>query len=723
MTLKLKLNIRRRLMLIVLSISIVTLIILGGVAFYGMNGVRNLALKSVEDIGLQSAVNTSNSLEMQKKKELSLLTNDKADALNQRLTVLAVEVRKIADEMSHIQAAPNQFVPQYTPPPDEVFDHEIAFYIQHSATFNVDWFRAEVGLASNIRDFLIRSVETNNMSASMAIASRDGFTLTVDDNHEVPPDDRQEPPLICDVTKSDWYTRASSAGTLIFTDVQRLEFRNTLGFFCATPYRNADGSIAGVACAQASLDRLRRIVEEVSMHDEGFCFVLDNRGRVILSSDKNFVADLNTDLRKLDNQTLADIATQMVDGFKGIREATVDGKRYFISYAPIDQTDWSFAAVLDAAVISEPIVENAEMLNALTEQNLVDLRQHMQSTMIFFGTFVILLLAATAYIGRRLANHFVEPIHRLSDGVREISTGALDKKLEIKTGDEIESLAITFNAMTDRLKRHIANLTRVTADRERISTELNVARNIQVSMLPNVFPPFPEHREFDLYATMHAAKEVGGDFYDFYLLDGDRLVITIADVSGKGVPAALFMVISKTVLKNFAVTLDGTNDLASAVTRANRQLCQNNDEFMFVTVFAALLEIKTGRLVYVNAGHNPPLVRRGDRFEYLELEKSWALGIDETLTFEQRELALAAGDALFLYTDGVTEAMDVDGNQYSERRLIDRLNVIERGATVEEIVGAVANDLKAHVRGAEQSDDITMLALKINSLDGGGDQS
>ena len=708
-------------MLIVLSISIVTLIILGGVAFYGMNGVRNLALDSVEQIGMQSAVNASNSLEMQKKKELSLLTGDKADAINQHLTVLAVEVRKIADEMSHIQAAPNQFVPQYTPPPDEVFDHEIAFYIQHSATFNVDWFRAEVGLASNIRDFLIRSVETNNMSASMAIASRDGFTLTVDDNHEIPPDARQAPPLIYDSIASDWYKLATSERRLVFTDVRRFQYRDAIGFFCATPYYDAEGRIAGVACAQASLDRLNRIVAEVSMHNEGFCFVLDNRGRMILSSDKNFVADLNVDLRKLDNQTLADIATQMIDGFKGIREATIDGKRYFISYAPIDQTDWSFAVALDGEVIKEPIVESDEVIESLTQKSLTDLRRHMQSTMIFFGAFVIILLAATAYIGRRLSNHFVEPIHRLSDGVREISTGALDKKLEIKTGDEIESLAISFNAMTERLKRHIANLTRVTADRERISTELNVARNIQVSMLPNIFPPFPEHGEFELYATMHAAKEVGGDFYDFYLLDGDRLVITIADVSGKGVPAALFMVISKTVLKNFAVTLDGSNDLASAVTRANQQLCQNNDEFMFVTVFAALLEIRTGRLVYVNAGHNPPLVRRGERFEYLALDKSWALGIDETLTFDQKELRLSTGDALFLYTDGVTEAMDVDGNQYSEGRLLDRLNAIDDRATVEEIIGWVAKDLKAHVRGAAQSDDITMLALKINSLDGTAD--
>ena len=720
---KIKLNIRRRLMLIVLSSSLVTLVILSGVAFYGMNGVRNIALESAEELGTQSALNSSSTLEMQKKKELSLLATDKADAINYQLTALGVEVKKIADEMTYINANPDKFSSQYVPPPSEVFSHEIAFYIRHGSSFNTDWFRAEVERTSAIRDFLIRSVETNSIASSIAVASRHDFTLIADDNHEIYPDDRKEPPLIFEALDSDWYKKALNEGTLIFTNVQQFESGDPIGFFCAAPYFDPDGEIAGVVCAKATLKPIARLVSEVSMHDEGFCFLVDERGRLVMSSDprNQSGAHLDLDLRTLDNAELADIAAQMVDGFKGIREAAFEDKRFLISYSPIDRTDWSFGVALDVSALNEPILTNADIIKNLTQKNIAELDRRMKNTMGFFGVFIIVLMASTAWIGRRLSEHFVEPIHQLSDGVREISTGDLNKKLEIKTGDEIESLAVSFNAMTAELQTYIGNLTRVTADKERIATELNVASNIQQSMLPNIFPPFPEHREFDLYATMNAAKEVGGDFYDFYLLDGDRLLITIADVSGKGVPAALFMVISKTVLKNFAMSLDGKNDLASAVTRANYQLCQNNDEFMFVTVFAALFEIKTGRLIYVNAGHNPPLIRRNARFEYLTLEKSWALGIDETLTFKQKEMQLKAGDAMLLYTDGVTEAMDEDGNQYSDERLIKRLNELDGQATVEEIVSSVEEDLKAHAGAAEQSDDITMLALKINLLDGAAD--
>ena len=720
---KLKLNIRRRLMLIVLSSSLVTLVILSGVAFYGMNGVRNIALESAEEIGTQSALNSSGTLEMQKKKELSLLATDKSEAINYQLTALGVEVKKIADEMTYINANPDKFSSQYVPPPAEVFDHEIAFYIRHGSSFNIDWFRAEVERTSNIRDFLIRSVETNALAVSMAVASRYNFTLIADDNHEVSPDERQVPPLIYEALESDWYTRALNEGTLIFTEVRPFESQHTIKLFCAAPYFEPDGEIAGVVCAEASLKLIARFVSEVSMHDEGFCFLVDERGRMILSSDpKNQSgAHLDLDLRTLDNAELADIAVQMVDGFKGIREATYGDKKYFISYSPIDRTDWSFGVALDASALNEPILNSVDIIKNLTQKNIAELDRRMINTMEFFGAFIIVLMASTAWIGRRLSEHFVEPIHQLSDGVREISTGDLNKKLEIKTGDEIESLAVSFNAMTSELQTYIANLTRVTADKERIATELNVASNIQQAMLPNIFPPFPDRREFDLYATMHAAKEVGGDFYDFYLLDDDHLMVTIADVSGKGVPAALFMVISKTILKNCALAPDSTENPALVLMRANRQLSQNNDEFMFVTMFAAVIDLKTGRMIYVNGGHNPPLVRRNGRYEYLKLERSCALGINELVTFEQKSLTLEAGDVLFLYTDGVTEAMDVEGNQYSDERLLDRLNALDGSSTVEEIISSVSADLKAHVSGAEQSDDVTMLALKINFLDGAAD--
>ena len=215
---------------------------------------------------------------------------------------------------------------------------------------------------------------------------------------------------------------------------------------------------------------------------------------------------------------------------------------------------------------------------------------------------------------------------------------------------------------------------------------------------------------------------MGGDFYDFYTLDGDHIAVTVADVSGKGVPAALFMVIAKTVLKNIAIGAAGAfagggePDFAAVMTQANGQLCENNREKMFVTVFFGVLDIRTGEFVYVNGGHNPPLVGRkdGDKttWDYLQIEKKgFPLGVRKKASFAAERLTLGHGDALYLYTDGVTEAMDEDGNLYGEERLQTFLNGTEDKETVQELLAAVKEDVANHAGAAEQSDDITMLAL------------
>ena len=302
----------------------------------------------------------------------------------------------------------------------------------------------------------------------------------------------------------------------------------------------------------------------------------------------------------------------------------------------------------------------------------------------------------------------------LSDGVREIASGNLDKKLEIHTGNEIEHLAETFNGMTMELKNYMANLTKVTADKERIATELNVATNIQLSMLPR---DFNIGKGFEIYARMNAAKEVGGDFYDFYMLDENHLMITIADVSGKGVPAALFMVISKTVLKNFALSMKSPDDLSAVMTLANQQLCDGNDEMMFVTVFMGMLDLKTGKFIYVNGGHNPPMLykKSEDRFEFLNVEQNVVLGMMDGMDFEQQEVDLKSGDILYLYTDGVTEAMDVSNNQYGEERLSKTINSLDKTTDLKTLLKAVRADVSDHVGEAAQSDDITMLAVRFRN--------
>ena len=247
--------------------------------------------------------------------------------------------------------------------------------------------------------------------------------------------------------------------------------------------------------------------------------------------------------------------------------------------------------------------------------------------------------------------------------------------------------------------------------------ELNVASKIQKDMLPSIFPAFPDRSEFDIYATMIPAKEVGGDFYDFFFIDEDQLAVVMADVSGKGVPAALFMVIAKTLIKNYAQM---GHDPEDVFTHVNGQLCENNDAGMFVTAWMGVLQISTGRFTYVNAGHNSPLLRRkGADFEYLKSKPGFVLAGMEGMVFKQVETSLQEGDELYLYTDGVTEATDSSGHLYGDDRLLEVINS-HREERLDRLLPLIKMDIDSFVKQAPQFDDITMLALKLNERSGLG---
>jgi len=240
-----------------------------------------------------------------------------------------------------------------------------------------------------------------------------------------------------------------------------------------------------------------------------------------------------------------------------------------------------------------------------------------------------------------------------------------------------------------------------------IQNDLNVAREIQLSILPKVFPPFPEYNSFDLYATMHAAKSVGGDFYDFFLIDDNHLGLVIADVSDKGIPAAIYMAVSKTIIRATALKGMPPNE---CMAYSNALLCKDNESSMFVTTFYSIMEISTGNLIYCNAGHNPPyLIKPDGSVNQLEKTGDLVLGAIDDVPFHNKEINLKPGDWLYMYTDGVTEAMSIDNELYNEDRL--ELALTHLQDTPAALIEYVSNDLKAYTGEARQSDDITMMAI------------
>lgn len=278
---------------------------------------------------------------------------------------------------------------------------------------------------------------------------------------------------------------------------------------------------------------------------------------------------------------------------------------------------------------------------------------------------------------------------------------------------EAGELAEAFRDMAVSLDSYIDNLTRVTAEKERIGAELNVAAQIQADMLPNIFPAFPERTEFSIYASMNPAKEVGGDFYDFFLVDEDHLALVIADVSGKGVPAALFMVISKTLLKNQALMGESPKEI---LTKVNNQLCENNKAQMFVTVWLGILEISTGKLTAANAGHEYPVIRRKNgSFELFREKHGFVLAGMENIRYQEYNIQLQKGDTLFVYTDGVTEATNHREELYGIDRMLSALNRDDKAAP-KQLVEQVQTDIDEFVGEAMQFDDITMLSMTYHGI-------
>lgn len=298
-------------------------------------------------------------------------------------------------------------------------------------------------------------------------------------------------------------------------------------------------------------------------------------------------------------------------------------------------------------------------------------------------------------------------IEKINHSLTKITDGDLNEVVNVRTNEEFAILSDDINSTVNTLKRYIKE-----AD-ERIDKELEFARQIQHSALPSVFPPYPNRFDFDIFAQMNTAKEVGGDFYDFYLPKNHQLAFLIADVSGKGIPAAMFMMTAKTLIKSL---VESGIEPSQAFTQANHKLCENNEAGMFVTAWLGVLDLGTGLLKYVNAGHNPPLIKRkGGHFEHLCSKPNFFLAGMENIKYKTNEIQLSPGDEIFLYTDGVTEAADISCEMFGTDRLLESLNE-NNNLSVTKLCNKVKGDVDRFVGNASQSDDITMLAVKINCL-------
>ena len=325
---------------------------------------------------------------------------------------------------------------------------------------------------------------------------------------------------------------------------------------------------------------------------------------------------------------------------------------------------------------------------------------------------VVLIVIAQHFYLRRV---LLQPLTKITDEAVRFAREEIPAETKltetIKNKDEIGKLAGSIDHMEEQVAGYIDELTTATAEKERINTELSLATRIQADMLPNVFPAFPDRSEFDIYASMNPAKEVGGDFYDFFLIDHDHLGLVMADVSGKGVPAALFMMAAKIMIQNIAMTGVSPREVLETT---NNRICRNNQQEMFVTVWLGILDLQTGELKAANAGHEYPVVTRAEgKFELVKDKHGFVIGGMEGIKYKEYEIKMGPGEELFLYTDGVPEATNARNELYGTERMMAVLNS-SQGMEPEKVLKMVKADVDHFVGDAPQFDDLTMLCLRYN---------
>ncbi len=364
-------------------------------------------------------------------------------------------------------------------------------------------------------------------------------------------------------------------------------------------------------------------------------------------------------------------------------------------------------ATLSAVVNNEKafcryiIDEGYYIISVLPEKEAFQLRNIALYVNSFMEILVFAILFGLIYF--LIKQVVVNQIKSINKSLAKITGGDLDEVVNVRSNEEFASLSDDINSTVDTLKRYISEAS------ARIDAELEFAKNIQASALPNIFPAFPKRKDFDIYASMNPAKEVGGDFYDFYLTDNDTLNMLIADVSGKGIPAAMFMMRAKTELKSLT---EAGQPVCDVFTNGNRALCEGNDAGMFVTAWQGGADLTTGIVRFANAGHNPPLVKRGDgKFEYLKSRAGFVLAGMDGVQYKTQELQLTPGDIIYLYTDGVTEATDADNQLYGEERLLQAINSKEF-EDMKSLCEFIKADVDSFADGAPQFDDITMIAFR-----------
>ena len=642
----------------------------------------SLLITSVLGILCMMLIQRTSTRALQEMTEQSILqtVSGKSDLTDSELGRYEDYSREFASFLHELYVHPEDYVEKEIPPLDAKNAGKLTM---QSVPANEDVDQSvideESKLLANVEQILYPVMsDEDSVIAAVYLGTEKGEILCYDTQSDIK---TGEPYNYFD---SSWYTKAKEEQKTCFTDVYLDSFGRGLTITCMSPFYDEKDEFAGVIGMDIVIDDLYQSIVEQNLPEGANAILIDNAGSEITSDG---------DGKRLEDDEEIDSATLEKIVGKETGVSLTDKGTYF-GYAPIEATDWMYCVKQPEAVVLQPVYNIAD---------------YIRTAIIVFLVVFVLVTLTVFFVVRRFAKKLTKPILSLGADAAVISGGNLDHRAKVYYNDEVGDLAKSFNNMASSLNQYIEDLTNVTAEKERIGAELNVATKIQADMLPSIFPAFPERKDIDIYASMDPAKEVGGDFYDMFMIDENHLAVVIADVSGKGVPAALFMVIAKTLLKNHLQAMESVDEV---LNNTNSQLTENNDEMLFVTAWVAVIDLRTGYIEYSDAGHEIGLILHedGEVEEIKPMKKKPPLATVEGIRYQKNSFTLHKGERLFIYTDGVPEATNAAGELYGMKRLEDLL-AKHTNAKPNEILVKVREDVDAFVGDAPQFDDLTMLAF------------
>ena len=571
---------------------------------------------------------------------------------------------------------------------------------------------------ANLGPMMKEMIRDNDyVTLDLLITLPSGITVTVDTFSDIKVD-KDGNPIPFDGRKRPWYKGATENRNYYLAPPGFSDLLDKADLAFGVPLYDGDELLAVVE-GSIFMERIETVLSKAHYGETGFYAVISQDGTLIYSprEDGELKKDptYQTNIFEGNNDKLKEIMKKTFNDETGFEDVVLDGEDYYVVYGNGVTSDWAIFMFVSRKEVEAPTNELLASMEKTNQETLQGFGRIFRHYSIVIMLVIVLLVFGAAVAALLFSRRLTVPIDRMTDKVHNISGDSFTFEMDeaYRTGDEIEVLAGTFEELSDRTRDYIKEITEITAEKERIGAELDVAHRIQADMLPKNFPVFPDRKEFDLYANMDPAKEVGGDFYDMFLIDPDHLCMVVGDVAGKGVPAALFMVISKTMIKNRAQMGGKPSEILEEV---NNSLSEGNDEMMFVTVWLGILTISTGELITASAGHEYPVIRKnGEEYKLIETENGMVLGAMKRMKYNDVTFTLGAGDCFFMYTDGLPEATNSREKRFENDGMMKAINRHKDEEPVE-LLRTIREEVDDFVEDAPQFDDLTMLILRYNGL-------